>query len=91
MMKDASPNSQGNVQDEFHEHEISDAAQTLLKAEEIRSNPKLMKHVDLHLKKKKDQITSLEQLRKKYAEAVDEENAEGEDDNNSVEDQVGDE
>ena len=45
------------------EYEVKDAADTLMKAEDIKNNKHLMKHVHKHLKKKQKQITSIAQLR----------------------------
>lgn len=48
-----------------HGYEVKDAADTLLKAEEIKSNKKLMPHVHKHLHQKKHAvIKSLADLKK---------------------------
>lgn len=51
--------------DGFEQYEIDSAARTLLEAEEIKMNPKLMKHVLKQLAKKKKAISSLDELRAK--------------------------
>lgn len=49
----------------FDDSEIADSFHTLSRAEDIKANPELMKHVRAHAKKKADQITSIKDLRKK--------------------------
>lgn len=52
-------------EDEPKEYEVSDAAETLMKAEHIKKNKKLMPHVHKHLKNKKSAIESIADLREK--------------------------
>lgn len=61
-----------------HQYEIEEAANTLMKAEEIKKNKKLMPHVHKHLSKKKAAITSVQGLRDKLKELQSEESGEGE-------------
>ena len=49
--------------DKPQQYEIEDAANTLMRAEEIKRNKKLMPHVHRHLKKKKHIISSISELR----------------------------
>lgn len=52
------------------QHEIESAADTIMRAEEHKSNEKLMEHVYKHLAKKKkhiDQVTSIKGLRQKIS------------------------
>ena len=60
------------------EYEIEEAANTLMKAEKIRNDKKLMPHVHKHLKNKKSAIESIAGLRDKanaykYDEEMDDE------------------
>ena len=49
-----------------HDYEIENAARTLMEAEDIKANKKLMPHVHKHLKKKARAIRSVQQLRDKH-------------------------
>lgn len=51
--------------EKYGENEIEEAAETLLKAEEIKKDETLMKNVDKYLAAKKEKITSLSQLKEK--------------------------
>lgn len=53
---------------EYEEHEIECAVNDLLRAEEIRQDPALMKKVLERAEKKRKAITSITGLRKKAAE-----------------------
>lgn len=53
----------GDEDDKMDEWKVKGAADDLMRAEEHRQNPKLMKHVVKHLKKKRDAISSLAELR----------------------------
>jgi hypothetical protein len=46
------------------DHEIESAAETLMKAEQIKQNKKLMPHVHAHLAKKQHAINSIADLKK---------------------------
>lgn len=46
-----------------HEYEVKDAAECLMRAEEIKKNQKLMPHVHKHLGKKVKQIRSIQDIR----------------------------
>lgn len=50
--------------DKYDEYDCRHFAETLLKAEEIKNDPKKMAAADKHLKSLKKEITSLEQLKK---------------------------
>lgn len=50
---------------EPHDHEIEAAAETLLRAEQIKKDSKLMPYVNKHLKKKMSAIESIADIRKK--------------------------
>jgi len=50
------------------DYEISSAADTLMRAEEIKNDPRLMPHVHKHLQKKKKAISSLADLKNRKAE-----------------------
>lgn len=62
----------------YDDWEIENAADTLVKAEEIKADKKKMKYVTMCLDKKfketKKTITSIEGLRDKYKEMQDEDN-----------------
>lgn len=62
------------------EWEVKDAADTLMKAEKIKKDKKIMPHVYKHLKTHKKAITSIEQLRAKH-EAMGDPEEKGENDN----------
>lgn len=47
----------------FDEYEIKDAMHALMKAEEVKANPKLLALVMKEVQKKKKAITSIEQIR----------------------------
>jgi hypothetical protein len=55
----------GETQKDPEEHEVAHWADTLLKAEDIKSDPHKMKHVDAHLAKKTKAIRSVADLRKR--------------------------
>lgn len=61
-----------------HDYEIEDAANTLMKAEEIKKNKKLMPHVHKHLQKKAKAISSIKGLREHIKSMQDEEASEPE-------------
>lgn len=63
---------------EPHDYEIEDAANTLMKAEEIKKNKKLMPHVHKHLQKKAKAISSVQGLRDHIKSMQDEESQESE-------------
>ena len=64
----SSPAPAGTEDDsEPQEYEVKDAADTLLRAEEIKKNKKLMPHVHRHLNNKMKQIGSIQDLRDKKA------------------------
>lgn len=50
---------------EPHEHEIESAAETLLRAEQIKKDVKMMPYVNKYLKKKMSAIESIADIRKK--------------------------
>ena len=58
---------------EMDDWEIKDSADTLLKAEVIKNNPKLMKKISKLFKEKKRAINSIEDLRKRRFELKEEE------------------
>jgi hypothetical protein len=62
----------------YDDYEVKDAADTLMRAEEVKQNPHLMKHVHKHLGKKKKAIRSIQDLKDKAAELDQEELAEKE-------------
>jgi hypothetical protein len=51
-------------EESFEPHQIEDAAHAIMKAEEHKSNPALMKHVNKHLAKKKHAIDAAMGLKK---------------------------
>lgn len=57
--------SQDKEKSEPGEYEVEDAANTLMRAEHIKKNKKLMPHVHKHLKNKKSAIESIADLREK--------------------------
>lgn len=61
---------------EFDRWEIDDAVRTLVRAEEIKADPKLMAACSKALAKQKKAIDSVDQLRKKAAELDEEEDEE---------------
>lgn len=71
-----SPSKKGKK--DFHEYEIDDALHTLQRAEEIKGNEHLMKHVHKHAKKKIKEIRSIADLKKVRQEKADEENSKDE-------------
>lgn len=50
------------------DHEAEDAANHLMRAEEIKQNPDLMNRVQKHIKKKKSAIKNIQDLKRAYAE-----------------------
>lgn len=62
------PKMDDEEEKEYEEHEIDCAVNDLLRAEEIRQDPALMKKVLERAEKKKQAITSIMGLRKKAAE-----------------------
>ncbi len=61
-------------------YEIKDAMDTLIRAEEIKSDKKLMKDVLRFAKDQKMAIESIEDLKRAYDQAVEEEDMEEEED-----------
>lgn len=64
--KVSKPSLAENENGEPQQYEVEDAANTLMKAEDIKNNKKLMPHVHKHLAKKKkamEKISSIDQLR----------------------------
>lgn len=57
-------------------HEIESAAETLMRAEEIKKNKALMPHVHKHLSKKKHAINSIADLKKVAKELAEDSSAE---------------
>lgn len=55
---------------EPQDYEVKEAFDTLTKAEAIKKNGKLMKHVHKHAKAQMGHIKSIADLRKKHAEMV---------------------
>ncbi len=49
--------------DKYDAHQVSEAAEVLLEAEEIKKDPKLMEKVHQHWDEKGKKITSIKQLR----------------------------
>lgn len=72
VIEQDSPMKKGK--NDFHEYEVDDALNTLRRAEEIKGNEHLMKHVHKHAKKKIKEIKSISDLKKVRAEKVEEEN-----------------
>lgn len=66
MEKPVDPKSE--KEGEFEKYEIEDAVRTLIRAEEIKQDPKLMAACTSHLEKQKKAINSISGLRKKAAE-----------------------
>jgi hypothetical protein len=64
---EGSPQEEAGEKPEFEKHEIEHMANTLMDAEEIKSNPKKMKHVRPHLAKKAKAIRSIADLRQRAA------------------------
>lgn len=62
--------------DNMHDYEVDDAMRTLLRAEEIKANDKLMDAVQKKLTGQSKAIKSIADLRKKKAELDAEEEAE---------------
>lgn len=50
-------------EDKYAENEIEENAETLMKAEEIEKDPKMMEKINLYLESKKKKITSLQDLK----------------------------
>lgn len=77
-----SPNGEDDKPEQpkkYHDHEIKEAADTLVKAEQIKKKPDLMVHVKKHLDERVGAIKSIKGLRAKYNELTKDENAEGQD------------
>lgn len=74
----ASPKKEKKKYGKFDEWDISNAVDTLIRAEEIKSDKEKMKYVSKCLAEKfkdtKKTITSIQGLREKYKEMQDEEN-----------------
>lgn len=66
-----------------NKYEIEEALRTLMRAEEIKSDKKLMKDVFSLAKEQKDSIASIEDLKKAYERAVEKEDEEDEDEEGS--------
>lgn len=76
----ASPSKEKKKYGKFDEWDITSAVDTLIRAEEIKSDKEKMKYVSKCLAEKfkdtKKTITSIQGLREKYKEMQDEENDE---------------
>lgn len=59
--------------DQAIKYEVEDALRTLIRAQEIQNDSKLMKEVKAHAKSQKDAITSIAALKGKRDEVIDEE------------------
>ncbi len=60
-------------EDKYDKYSVECAARTLMDAEEIKQDGKMMKLVSKHLKKKKKVIDSIDDLRDRYKEMEDDE------------------
>lgn len=57
----------------YDEWAVKSAAETLVRAEEIKQDSKMMKLVSKHITKQKKAIDSIEDLRERYQEVKDDE------------------
>lgn len=57
----------------YDEWAVEDAARTLIRAEEIKQDSKMMKLVSKQIKKQKKAINSIDDLRDRYQEVKDDE------------------
>lgn len=62
----------------YDKYAVECAARTLMEAEEIKQDPKMMKLVQAHMTKKKKAITSIQDLRNKADEMSEDEGMEEE-------------
>lgn len=58
----------------YPDHEVKDAAETLMKAEGIKKKKNLMVHVKKHLDEKAGQIKSIQGLKDKYKQLASQSN-----------------
>lgn len=65
-IKAVEPDADKAKEPDFGEYEVKDAADTIMRAEEHKQNPKLMKHVQKHLSKKMKAIKSVQDIRDVY-------------------------
>lgn len=62
---DAANDGDGQDEETPPDHQIEHWADTLMRAEEIKNDPKKMKHIGPHLEKKQKAIKSIADLRKR--------------------------
>lgn len=60
---EGSPEEEAGESPDYEQHEVDNAADTIMKAHEHMANPKMMKQVNPILDRKKKAITSLDDLR----------------------------
>lgn len=59
----SAPEPETTMEGEFHPHDVKNWADKILEAEELKNDPKKMKHILPHLNRKMSAIKNLSQLK----------------------------